>query len=67
MPDDDIEELRRHKMLTLKAAREAYRHRVTNPPLESGSLFEGQLDRLRDAVRKAEEDLRSFNREHPRS
>lgn len=65
--EEDIEEMRLRKMAVLKAAREAYRRRMTDPLPESGSLFEGQVDVLRAAVVAADADLRRFNEEHPRS
>jgi hypothetical protein len=64
--DEGIEQLRRQKMATLKAAREAYRRRMAEPLPPSGSVFKGQIDALHAAVKSADADLRQFNEEHPR-
>ena len=63
---DDIETLRRGKMATLKAAREAHRRWMANPPRESGTLFNEHVEMLRAAVKEADLDLKRFNEENPR-
>lgn len=71
MAGEEIEQVRSQKMAVLKQARETYRTwAVESSPLSGkrgGSDSTDRLKQLRDAVRAADADLRSYNAEHPRA
>jgi hypothetical protein len=65
--ETDTEAARRQKMTALKDAREAHREWAKRGSRQlMGSLYDGRLKMLKEAIRTAEADLRQFNELHPR-